>query len=181
MEVKILDELNSQDWRTIRSVLIAYATFKMNLFKLQTVKKEIADFVSDAIAKTYTGERNWIPEQVDLTRFLKLAIDSEISNQLERKETKILVNKDFDNDANDYLIKSDGLSPEEELILAERISEIKESIKGDENAEIVFEYLSDRHTYDSICVELGINKNQLNNIIKRLKRKTTKSYEKQIE
>jgi len=174
---EILDELNRQDWKTIRPKLIAYATFKINLFKLQTFKNA-ADFVGDVIQKAYTGKRKWIPGKVDLIRFLKVAIDSEISNQLKKYDTKSVINKDLDDDVNDYLLKSDTLSPEEELIYSERVSEIKQSINGDEDAELLLEYLSDGHTYDTICAEMGINKNQLNNIVKRLKRKTKKLYEK---
>lgn len=181
MAIDILEELNKQNWLKVRKILIGHATFKLKLLSFKSGKKEITDFVDDAIEKTFTGKRIWNPEKVELIYFLKKAIDSEISNHFKREEKTTVVDKDFENDINDYLLKSDERNPEEELILSERLNMIKENLKGDDEAGIVFECLQDGHKFHSICEELGINKIQFYNIIKRIKRKIKKFYEKQIE
>lgn len=113
---------------------------------------------------------------MDLNRHLQRNIDSEISNFFKKKATMLTSSQDIYDEKFADIVPEDELVLEDKIISDETIDEKVKSIKAklidDDDAGIVFEYLREGYSYEEIREQLGIDPTELNNILKRLKRKT---------
>ena len=128
--------------------LIQGKSWKSNILpKGQTAET----IVQDAIAKTFTEERNWDPERGELLPWLKWVIRSDISHLAESASNRREVRFDRldDNEQGTNQIefeitrqsraKPQAASPEERIVVAETIDLLLEACKGkQELVDIVY-------------------------------------------
>lgn len=176
MDKKILDELNKQDWVKIRKTLISYVIVKLKYNQVTSNNADVIHFVDNIIGNTFLEERKWNPSKVSLHYFLRRSIDSEISNFFKKKATILSSPQDiYDNVIADRM-PDDSLNLEDNFLSVEaqqeKIKSIRKKLSTDDDAGLVFEYLLEGCSYEEIKEQLGIDKNQLNNVLKRLRRKT---------
>jgi len=179
---KIREELDNADWQDISLRLLRYAANKAKMLRaLGITDTGPEDLIQEAISLAYgigpnNTYRNWNKETYpDLAGFLISVIKSIVNHKKEQREKfKLdLLDKTFDKDLK-------HLSPEspEELVTREHDlmnlkQAIYELIKGDDEVEMVWLCLEDgiskpRH----IAEETGYDITRVNNILRRLRRKS---------
>lgn len=172
--------------------LIAYARFKASKIHWQgmignPMPKGLTpkDVVSDAIKKTYSGERQWNPEkEPSLFKFLCSVIDSSINHIANWKENTNTQSESLI--SNSHMEKSPLLSiphndpsPESVLINSEEDKKIDNFLWGfhsflDESSELqtYLECVIDGlEKPREIAEAMGIKTKEVNNLKKRMKRK----------
>jgi hypothetical protein len=113
LNIKKRELLKNYNWEDVYPKLIAFAEWVIQdkywnsniLPKGQTAES----IVRDAIAKTFTEERNWDPERGDLFMWLRWVIRSDISHLAESSANKAEVHLDI-NDRDEDFYFTDGNS-----------------------------------------------------------------------
>jgi hypothetical protein len=163
---RVLSLLEAADWNDIIIKLTYHALMRTRryLWKSGTAKDlpggvTPADIASGAIVKVWNGKRKWDPDKYpDLLTHLKWVVDSEIGHLYSSTEHQKRIDTVKETgDTDSYLNEIDPKpSPETELICRENEAlekELKEklveSVKGDEDLEILL-----------MCFEDGIDKPQ---------------------
>ena len=182
MDKFTLDKLDSQDWKSIIVKLTAHVSYR--LFTLKDIKmlegKTPYDIAIEAIEKLYTGERTWDYEKYpDILNFLKYNIIKSMTNNLFKTINKksivfIKNNENFNEDIEYDFFSKFGIEGEleRELYAKELLDDIEKELKDGDEWQI-FNYRLDGLKNSEISVELGIPINEVENIMKRIKRKLT--------
>lgn len=180
MDKFTLDKLESQDWKSIIVKLTAEVRFR--LFTLKDKKmlegKTPYDIAIEAIEKLYTGERKWdFEKDPDILKFLKYNVIKSMTNNLfETINRKSIVfiknNEDFNEDIEYDFFRKFGIEDEleRELYAKELLDDIEKELKNEDEWQI-FNYRLDGLKNSEISNELGIPIKEVENIMKRIKRK----------
>ena len=167
---KLLDE---QDWSTILEDLAIYVGIYYK--HIQPADRE--DFVYEAIKKVYTGEQAWNhTRQPNILDHLKWVLKSVISNELRRayrsKRAEDIVVEDGTKINPIDIAPDTNPLQDEVLITKERLKEIQEAIKDDEEAELIFAAYEDGARKPSEAVKItGYNIETVRNALKRIRRR----------
>jgi DNA-directed RNA polymerase specialized sigma24 family protein len=173
---EVRQELDEADWDDIFPRLLWYA--KLKSYKIRWIGNAAADpeeLVGEAIALTYgagknDGYREWNKEKFpNLLDFLQTIINSLISHLNEHH------NK-FPNDELDDQLSSENPDPEK-LVLQKDYQEklynrIYQEVEGDDEMEtVILSYEEEITTPRDIATRTGLDVTQVNNTLKRLRRK----------
>lgn len=173
---EVRQELDEADWDDILLRLLSYA--RIRSYKIRWIGNVAADpeeLVGEAIALAYgvgknDGYREWNKEKFpNLLDFLQTIINSLISHLNEH-------HKKFPSDELDDQLSSENPDPEK-LVLQKDYQEklynrIYQEVEGDDEMETVILYYEEEITTPrDIAARTGLNVIQVNNILKRLRRK----------
>jgi RNA polymerase sigma factor (sigma-70 family) len=174
MTEDILTELKSQDWLKINKILKAYTILRCKKYSLEFRHMAMDDFIGEIVAKVFTGHRVWNKDKwPNLTIYLCECIKSEFSNYFDHKKRLDIENVDFQKEGSlKDTLENKEKSIEEEISLKQSLEHIENSLKEDDNAGIVFEYIKEGYPNNEICSKLNIERSELYNILKRIRRKT---------
>lgn len=185
-ELERLTNFEEYDWRTIYPLLYAYAINCVAFYFWKKDKKnlpkgnETEDLIQEAIYKVITGERRWDPQkEPDLVKYLKMTIRSLVRNLLVSADHK-KVGKlaGVDENGNFYEDFADIDQNFEDSIEQDDIwARIIEITKSDDEVQLVLMYMVDGITTRKELAEaLGLPATEIDNIMKRLKRKIQKEF-----
>lgn len=191
MDKELLERLNNQDWEAIIKQLTSYAQMKLAPLKWNkgtgaTLGKQTEDFVNEAITRVYEnkpGKRKWnYKKQPDLLKHLKGIVSSSISNAVNGKEneTNIRLNPTDTEDESLLSIISYFEDPEEKVIADEISGLIEKAIQDtkDDTLEMVwYAVIEYELTPEQISKNLGIEKKEVYNTLKRMRRLAQKIIE----
>jgi len=199
----VFRELQAVDWGNVGKRLLAYAKWRAGLYKWRTGNTwELArgytpeDVVQEVIRKTINGERQWDPTLGPIEPWLRDQVNSmtdALAKSGANRRELFLENGDDHNRDDDSRPSSENLgtrgeialpSAENELLKAEREREINESI------DLIFEAVADDRGVEEIIIaildgcepkprflaeRLGITVAEVNNRVKRLRRKALRT------
>ena len=181
---KVRQELDQADWKgEVLPRLLKYASARTQKLRLLgIVDLDPHDLVSEAITLVYSGSRKWNKElYLDLINFMISVIRSITNHRLKhyyqfKKDTFLL---DDSHDKSKELVSLSPRDPEalvtKKYNLMNLQNTIYEAIAGDEEAGMVLLCIeSDKLTPKEISEETGYEVKQVNNILKRLRRKVLK-------
>lgn len=199
---KVVDLLESQDWKDIIRRLTYYASWKARSYTWNNGSCEELpggnmpkDIALAAIGKVWSGDRAWDPKKYpDLFAHLKWIVKSDMghlfSSQTHRSSIRILQNSNDNNDTENatteaFLSKktsSNVRTAEDELIAKENDSselELKyrlyEEVKGDEDLELLLVFFEDGiDKPETIAREMGWDITKVYNLKRKLLRKASK-------
>lgn len=165
--------------KVIYNHIISYIDYKLRLANLTELYSP-KDIFNELCCKLLEGKRNLsLKDDTNLLRETSKIIVSIIRNIIKKENRTIRPSEGGDEDENNYF---DNISNEEESIEAKFIKEetfdrfvkILEDKNDDISALILYE-LKTGKSYKEIQDEYGINKNDFQNSLKRIKRCITKS------
>jgi len=165
-------------WKSIYPKLIYFAILQTRANHLP--KDKAKDLVQEAIKRLLAGERNWEPEKVDLLTFLKGVIRSLASHEAEssyrkRRENRI---EDDDRETSDLIETTpcNEPDPHQELEGNELFQYLWDyaSDISDENMMLVLLCLDEEKRRKDISEELNIPVNEVDSIMKRIRRAALK-------
>jgi len=178
---EVREELDNQaDWPEILPRLLKYAAAKtMNFRLLGIVDLDPMDLVSEAITLAYSGNRNWnkevYPDPIDfLISVIGSIVNHKIKHYYKFKKGALLL--DDTSDKTPELVSLSSQNPEaivtEKDNLLNLQKAIYEAVAGDEEAGMVLLCIESEKTRPrEIAEETGYEVKQVNNILKRLRRK----------
>lgn len=174
-------ELDGADWPEILPRLLKYARARAKTFRFVGIA-DIApdDLVGEAVTLAYSGKRKWnkklYPEPINfLISIIKSIANHKLEHYFQFKKGSLHID-----DVSDKSKELASLSPESpETIVTEKNSllnlqkALHEAISGDEEAGMVLLCIETGKTKPKeIAEETGYDVKQINNILKRLRRKT---------
>lgn len=183
---KILELLESADWKDITFRLTHYAFWKACRYTWKSGSPDHLpggrtpkDMAFDAIEKVWSGVREWDPDKYpNLYTHLKWIVDSDIDHLFKSKEhdkSQRVPEAEFDR-------ASETPNPEEQLIAKENMAleeeirdEIYKMVEGDEDLEtliLCFEEGIDKP--QDIAEQTGWDVSKANNVKRKLFRKAAK-------
>jgi hypothetical protein len=186
VQEKILELLESADWKDITFRLTHYAFWKACRYTWKSGSPDQLpggrtpkDMALDAIEKVWTGVREWDPDKYpNLYTHLKWIIDSDIDHLFKSKEhdkSQRVPEAEFDR-------ASETPNPEEQLIAKENMAleeeirdEIYKMVEADEDLEtliLCFEEGIDKP--QDIAEQTGWDVSKANNVKRKLFRKAAK-------
>ncbi len=138
--------LQAADWATIATHLVAYAAREVRYRHWRTGSKvdlpkgkSAEDLAYDAIAKVFTGQRAWKPdEQPDLLRYLMGVVDSDLSALLKSGAHK--KNERFPDDPDaecPHSVGATAATPEDTLLAQELQDEVLAACQDDDELTLV--------------------------------------------
>jgi DNA-directed RNA polymerase specialized sigma24 family protein len=174
-------ELDEADWPEILPRLLKYARARAKTFRFVGIA-DVApdDLVGQAIILAYSGKRRWnkkrYPELINfLISIIKSIANHKLQHYFQFKRDSLALD-----DVSDKSKELAQLSPEDpEAIVTEKDSLLNlqkvlhEAVSGDEEAGMVLLCIETGKTKPKeIAEETGYDVKQINNIFKRLRRKT---------
>lgn len=204
MKPEVFKILMSEDWGKVGKRLLGFALWRASHYNWESGNSQVLaegmtpeDIVQDVITKTLTGERAWNPDLGPLEPWLrdqvKSIIDALVKSAAHRREAKNLEDPDRDERALDSVAHKENVifsfavkkppNPEDELIekerqrmMAEKSSELFAAVSGDKELEEVLETIMNgcEPKPQAIAEELGASVENINNRIKRLRRRALK-------
>ena len=179
----IFEKLCNQDWKSIYPALVAYALFKIKKLKWRSADNQPPsglkpeDIANDAIVSVYEGQRNWNPEkQPDLLKHLKSIVDSQINHLVHssghiRRVYKLTQSENMDGPPVIEDLQVANITPLEEVIAKDLLSQLQKDIKGDNILETILLCFEDGYYTPSDIAELfNLKIEDVNNGQKRLRR-----------
>ena len=136
----------------------------------------LADVVQRVIEKTLSGERQWDPTKGPLVPWLKdqikSVLDALAKSAPHRHETQALAGEDKAERVG-IGAASPPPNPEEQLLQAERVNTLFQAVSGEQELEEVLEAVMNgcepKPRY--LAAELGVPVENINNRLKRLRRR----------
>lgn len=197
MRSEVVKQLMSADWGEIGKKLLAFAEWRASHYRWRSGNiKELAqgmtpeDIVQEVIIKTINGERKWDPDLGPLEPWLKDQVksimDAIFKSAANRREVRSLEDPDDAESSLERIAHKHNViapfatekppNPDEQLSMAERVSELFSAVSGDHELEEVLEAIMDgcEPKPQYLAQELGISVEEINNRIKRLRRRALK-------
>jgi hypothetical protein len=188
LDLQTFEKLETYDWEEIILDLTLYAKDKLDMLRCAKVKLPLAqqpgDYAKEAIRLIYEGQRTWDPKKnPDLAKFLKdsvvksLIYNERISPGVKKRVTaKVPVKGNLEQEEElefaDVVPSREPL-PDADVITEQTLANIRESLKGDDDAMLVYEELINSRKPIEIAKDLGISIEEVRNIVKRVRRKAT--------
>ena len=180
-------KLCSYDWERIILDLTLYADNKLKFLKAAKVKLPLAqepmDYAKEAVRLVFEGVRAWdSSENPDLQKFLKYSvvkslIYNERTSPAVKKRVKNTVSiRAKDENEDEELTLSDTVKSNEPridlaMIEQQTLQSIRNALRDDDDAALVLEELIKSNKPREIASDLGIEIDEMRNIIKRIRRK----------
>lgn len=182
---EVIEQLSSQKWEIIYPKLTHYAALLTKKLYWKTGNADLPkgfqpdDLAKEAIASVYRGKRRWdYKKDPDLLKYLKSIIRSKVNHLIESAEHKRLQILDYRSEENAPLepidmqasTNPDALNILIEKDLREQLWEIAEK-KNDENMQYILLCLLEKGMKgEEISDETKIPLNEVNNILKKIRR-----------
>lgn len=137
------------------------------------------DIVGDILIKMVDGKRKWDPKKVNINAFMYNAIRSHVEGIAKKEKRNIPIDK-YDEETETFkseLEKEHFISLESILDkqdLKEKLEKVRECIKDDADCEIVFNCLLEGMKIPEIAADLGITKQEVKNVVRRIYYKVRK-------
>lgn len=174
------------DWGAIGVELLAFAASRAKIYRWYSGQgKELApgvsieDVVHLVIEKTISGKRNWDPAKGPLVPWLKdqvkSVLDAMANSASNRYETPEREGRNEENTPKGYDLPRPP-NPEKAALMADRVNELFQAVGGDKELEEVLEAVMHgcEATPRHLAAELGVPKEDINNRLKRLRRRAIK-------
>ncbi len=176
--------LQAADWATLATHLVAYTAREVRYRHWRTGSKvdlpkgkTVEDLAFDAIAKVFTGQRAWNPdEQRDLLRYLMDVVDSDLSALLKSGAHKKTERFSDDPDADcPQSVGAVAASPEDMLLAQELQDEVLAACAEDDELTLVAcALLEGTNKAADIAVETGLPVARVYKLKQKLKVRMTK-------
>lgn len=198
MDPELLEQLRKQDWNGLGRALVRYAYWKAGVAawregadRTLALGSSAEDIAAAVITKVFAGDRTWDPTRGDLLPTLKRMVDSELDH-LWRRPARLCeraepedprAQEDQERRALETDVTALPIDPELAIANAEdratpsvRVAALFESVANEPELQMVVEAIMDgcdpkpRHLAEHLKVPV----NDINNRLRRLRRKVTK-------
>src|SRR5262249_1090126 len=182
LDDKVYQQLCEADWRAIGPELLAFAIWRVKLYRWQSGKRigfapgsTPEDVVQHVIEKTLRGESHGDPAKGPLVPWLKDQVksvtDDWATSAPSRRE--VLAGERDEEDQEDRELAVQPAHHEKSLLTTERISALFQAVSNDRELEEVVEAIMSgcEPTLRHLSAELKVSRQEINNRLKRLRRR----------